>query len=61
MRAGKISFSGGLVSMLLKAGSHRSSRAQVFFKIGVLKNFAIFIGKHLCWSFFLDSNTGVFL
>ena len=25
----------------------RSSRSQMFFKIGVLKNFAIFIGKHL--------------
>ena len=42
---------------------------------GVLKNFVIFTGKHLCWSLFLiklqalrpaalltrDSNTGVFL
>ena len=26
---------------------------QAFFKIGVLKNFAIFRGKHLCWSLFL--------
>ena len=25
----------------------------MFFKIGVLKNFAIFTGKHLCWSLFL--------
>ena len=25
----------------------------MFFEIGVLKNFAIFPGKHLCWSFFL--------
>ena len=25
----------------------------MFFKIGVLKNFANFIGKHLCWSLFL--------
>ena len=53
----------------------RSSRSQKFFKIGVLKNFAIFTGKHLCWSLFLiklqvwnpvtslkrDSNTVVFL
>ena len=31
----------------------RTSRSQIFFKIGVLKNFAIFIGKHLCWSLFL--------
>ena len=47
----------------------------MFFKIGVLKNFANFTGKHLCWSLFLinlqafrsatllnkDSNTGVIL
>ena len=53
----------------------KSSHLQMFFKIGVLKNFAIFAGKHLCWSCFLmklqawrsailfkrDSNTGVFL
>ena len=53
----------------------RSSRLQLFFKIGALKNFAYFTGKHPCWSFFLiklqalrpatllkrDSNTGVFL
>ena len=27
---------------------HRSSRSQIFFKIGVLKNFANFTGKRLC-------------
>ena len=27
---------------------HRNSRSQMFFKIGVLNNFAIFKGKHLC-------------
>ena len=32
---------------------YRSRRSQMFFKIGVLKNFAIFTGKHLCWSLFL--------
>ena len=31
----------------------RSSRLQTFFKTGVFKNFVIFTGKHLCWSFFL--------
>ena len=31
---------------------HRSSCSQIFFKIGVLKKFAIFTGKHLCWSLF---------
>ena len=54
----------------------RSRRSQMFFKIRVLKNFANFTGKHLCWSLFLiklqdlsyrptllkkDFNTGVFL
>ena len=53
----------------------RSSRSQMFFKIGVLKNFANFTAKHLCWSIFFiklqawraatllkrDSNTGVIL
>ena len=53
----------------------RSSLSQMFFKIGVLKNFANFIGKHQCWNIFLiklqawrpstllkrDSNAGVFL
>ena len=29
---------------------HRSSRSHMFFKIGILKNFANFTGKHLCWS-----------
>ena len=31
----------------------RSTHLQMFFKIGVLKNFANFARKHLCWSFFL--------
>ena len=33
--------------------NYRSSRSQIFFKIGALKNFANFTGKHLCWSLFL--------
>ena len=32
---------------------YRGSRSQMFFKISVLKNFAIFTGNHLCWSLFL--------
>ena len=31
----------------------RDSRSQIFYKIGVLKSFKIFIGKLLCWSLFL--------
>ena len=30
--------------------SNRSSRPEVFCKIGVLKSFAKFIGQRLCWS-----------
>ena len=55
--------------------TNRSSLSQMFFKIGVLKNFASFIGKYQCTSIFLiklqawtpaallkrESNTGVFL
>ena len=26
------------------------SRSQMFFKIGIIKNFIIFTGRHLCWS-----------
>ena len=29
-----------------------SCRSQMFFKIGVRKNFSIFTGKRLCWSLF---------
>ena len=29
---------------------NRSSRSQIFFKIGILKNFAIITGKQLCWT-----------
>ena len=53
----------------------RSSRPELFWTKGFLKNFAKFKGKHLCWSLFLiklqairpptlfkrDSNTGAFL
>ena len=32
---------------------NRSSRSQMFFKIGVLKHFSQFTGKKKCWSLFL--------
>ena len=32
--------------------SNRNSRSQIFFKTDVLKNFAVFAGKQLCWSIF---------
>ena len=37
----------------------RCRRLQMFFKIGVLQNFAIFTGKHLCWSIFLINLQGL--
>ena len=57
------------------ANKFRSNRLEMFFKIGVLMDFVIYAGKHLCWSIFLiklqafrsatllnrDSNIGVFL
>ena len=33
--------------------------ADVQFKIGVLKNFPIFTGKHLCWNLLCNENTGL--
>ena len=55
--------------------SFKKQLSKVFYKKAILKNFAILIGKHLCWSPFSiilqaykptillqrDSNTGVFL
>ena len=32
---------------------------EVFFKKGVLKNFANFTGKHLCWSLFFNKVAGL--
>ena len=33
----------------------RSSRWQMLLKIGILKSYAIFTGKHLCWCVFLTT------
>ena len=35
---------------------YRSSSSQLFFLTGVLQNFAIFTGKHLCWQPHPQSN-----
>ena len=32
---------------------------ETFYKNAVLKNFAIFTGKHLCWSFFFNKVAGL--
>ena len=34
----------------------RSSRRSVSVKKAVLKNFAVYIGKHLCWSIFFKAS-----
>ena len=39
-------------SLLLKT-TFRSSHSQMFLKIGVPKNFAIFKGKQMCWNNFI--------
>ena len=44
---------GGFNKTQFREKIYRSSRLQLFFKIGALKNFAIFTGKHLYWSLFL--------
>ena len=41
----------GVFSIL--SNIYRSSCLQIFFRIGALKNFAIFTGKQLCWRLFL--------
>ena len=39
----------------------RSSRAEVFCKKGILKNFTKFTGKHLCQSLFFNKAAGNFI
>ena len=38
---------------LTTSNYQKISLSQMYFKIGVFKNFDIFTGKHLCWSVFL--------
>ena len=47
------SFAAAKASLVFMNNRCRCCRSQMFFKIGVLKNFAAFTGKHLCWSLFL--------
>ena len=47
------SFAATKASLIFMKNRCRSSRSQMFFKISILKNFAMFTGKHLCWSLFL--------
>ena len=49
-------FSRNFVFNILK---YRNSPSQMFFKIGVLKHFAIFKGKQMCWSLFFNKVAGL--
>ena len=46
------------VPAMIKMKEKRNGRSQMFFKIGVLKNFAKFTGKYLCQSLFFNKVTG---
>ena len=50
-----------LCKNLLSGHLFRSSRPEVFFKQGVLGNFAKFTGKHLCQSLFSNKVAGISL
>ena len=45
-------FAAAKTSLVFIENICRSSLSQMFIKIGALKYFAIFTGKHLCWSLF---------
>ena len=40
-------------SFTYNRNNYRGSRSQIYFKIGIFKNFVILTGKHLFWSLFL--------
>ena len=42
-------FNGWVLNTPLYFEMYRSSRSQMLFRIGVLKNFTVFTGKHLSW------------
>ena len=47
------------LSCCFKLMSFRSSRPDVFYEKGFLKNYAKFTRKHLCWSLFLNKVAGL--
>ena len=42
-----------LVMLFIHVGKRSNGRSLMFFKTGVLKNVAMYLRKHLCWSLFL--------
>ena len=53
------SFVSSLFSISWTSVLGRSSCSQLFFKIAPHKNFALFTGKHKCWSLFLINLQGL--
>ena len=53
IRCPSLSLDVPLVCLFINNQIFRSGHLQLFFKIGVLKIFALITGKHLCWSLFL--------
>ena len=47
------------LNVLEKKPLVESNRLQMFFKIGVIKNFAVFIGKHMCLGLFFTRVAGL--
>ena len=47
------------IKLKFNEDTNRSSRPEVFYKKGVLRNFAKFIGKHLCQSLFYNKVAGL--
>ena len=39
--------------------SEKYNEQKVFHKTAVLKNFAMFTGKYLCWNLFFNKNAGL--
>ena len=47
------------IRLLEIATCYRSSRPEVFYKEGVLKNFATFARKNLCWGLLFNKVAGL--
>ena len=48
-----------LVMLVAHVAQRSKSHSQMFFNTVILRNFAIFTGKHVCWSLFLNRISGL--
>ena len=53
----KLRYSLKILNVLVS--SYRSSRPEVFYKLGSLKSFVKFTRKHLCWNLFFNKVAGL--